>query len=78
LSLKTDKQDIESCDVRLTTITYDEENKETITLTDWMDVLFYRFGYFKYQKMNLIDMVKKFDVNKEDNNGYYDVSDDVG
>jgi hypothetical protein len=26
----------------------------------WQDVAFFRFGYFNYQKMNLVSMVNKF------------------
>lgn len=27
---------------------------------EWSDVAFFRFGYFNYQKMNLVNMVNKF------------------
>ena len=49
--------DIETCDIRLTKINADATAFEKV---EWMDVAFFRFGYFNYQKMNLIDMVNKF------------------
>jgi hypothetical protein len=30
------------------------------TKTAWTDVVFFRFGYYKYQKMNLVSMVNNF------------------
>ena len=30
------------------------------TKIDWQDVAFFRFGYFNYQKMNLVSMVNYF------------------
>jgi hypothetical protein len=30
------------------------------TKVPWMDVVFFRFGYFNYQKLNLVSMVNKF------------------
>eukprot|EP00347_Sterkiella_histriomuscorum_P004990 403358323 len=56
--MRTANPDIESCDVRLTSI------NQNVTFffnkVSWQDVLFYRFGYFNYQKMNLVSMVQKF------------------
>jgi len=33
---------------------------ENFTKVQWQDVAFFRFGYFNYQKLNLLSMVKKF------------------
>lgn len=72
--------DIETCDLRLTTVenatkpstTTDTTNKATTSQTTtlparenftkvaWQDVAFFRFGYFNYQKLNLVSMVNKF------------------
>jgi hypothetical protein len=34
--------------------------KENFTKIAWQDVAFFRFGYFNYQKLNLVSMVNKF------------------
>lgn len=34
--------------------------RENFTKVQWQDVAFFRFGYFNYQKLNLVSMVKKF------------------
>ena len=58
VKLQTGNDDIETCDVRMTSISNDSVKE--FNKVEWQDVFFYRFGYFSYQKMNLIDMVKKF------------------
>ena len=58
--MQTTQQSIESCDIRLTTITKDEAEPNSFKKVEWQDVAFFRFGYLNYQKMNLIDMVHKF------------------
>lgn len=56
--MRTDSADIESCDLRLTSI--DSAKNTTFNKVEWQDVAFYRFGYFNYQKLNLVSMVTKF------------------
>jgi hypothetical protein len=34
--------------------------RENFTKIAWQDVAFFRFGYFNYQKLNLVSMVNKF------------------
>ena len=34
--------------------------RENFTKVAWQDVAFFRFGYFNYQKLNLVSMVNKF------------------
>jgi hypothetical protein len=34
--------------------------RENFTKAQWQDVAFFRFGYFNYQKLNLVSMVQKF------------------
>jgi hypothetical protein len=83
LELYTDDADIETCDLRLTTVenatkpntttptTGNTTNatrpapvslpaRENFTKVAWQDVAFFRFGYFNYQKLNLVSMVNKF------------------
>ena len=60
VKLQTDNPDIETCDVRLTSLNVSTGIISNFTKVEWHDVFFYRFGYFNYQKLNLIDMVKKF------------------
>ena len=80
LEIYTEDADIETCDLRLTTVenatkpnstnTSTSTNvtkpvvslpaKENFTKVAWQDVAFFRFGYFNYQKMNLVSMVNKF------------------
>ena len=56
--MKTDSADVESCDLRLGTV---YENEGELIKNKSLDVVFFRFGYFQYLKMNLVNMVKKFD-----------------
>ncbi len=72
----TEDADIETCDLRLTTVqnattdkttTTNPSNqnnilpaRENFTKVAWQDVAFFRFGYFNYQKLNLVSMVNKF------------------
>ncbi len=56
--MKTENPEVESCDLRFTSI-----NETTPNIFDkiaWQDVFFFRFGYFNYQKMNLVSMVNMF------------------
>jgi hypothetical protein len=88
LELYTDDADIETCDLRLTTVenatkpntttptTANTTNatrpapvslpaRENFTKVAWQDVAFFRFGYFNYQKLNLVSMVNKFILHKK-------------
>lgn len=78
----TEDGEIETCDLRLTTVenatklntttptTPSSTNatkppvslpaRENFTKVAWQDVAFFRFGYFNYQKLNLVSMVNKF------------------
>jgi hypothetical protein len=72
----TEDADIETCDFRLTTIENATNTpatntsnstvkpvlpaRENFTKVAWQDVAFFRFGYFNYQKLNLVSMVNKF------------------
>ena len=79
----TEDPNIETCDIRLTSIVMPDTNTnlsttpappptKTTTKTPvgpfvgnftkvaWQDVVFFRFGYFNYQKMNLVSMVNPF------------------
>jgi len=57
VQMQTANASIESCDLRLTTI---DNDAASFSKVNWTDVAFFRFGYYSYQKMNLIDMVNKF------------------
>ena len=71
---EVDSEDIESGDVEteeedvIDELELAEEVEEEMTeytmleKTEWMDVLFYRFGYFNYQKLNLESMIYKFEA----------------
>lgn len=75
----TENPNVETCDVRLTSIvTPDTVTAPTtpapttpakvpvgpfvgnFTKVPWQDVVFFRNGYFNYQKMNLVSMVNSF------------------
>lgn len=86
--MKTDDPDIETCDLRVTSINANQSAPygsipslvQTIKVNatysynvtqpmpklanfsknQWQDVAFFRFGYFNYQKLNLVSMVNKF------------------
>ena len=58
LEMKTDSPNVESCDVRLTTI--NDTTNLVYRKIPWTDVAFFRFGYYNYQKMNLVSMVNMF------------------
>ncbi len=82
LEMYTEDGEIETCDLRLTTVenatklntttptTGSPTNatkppvslpaRENFTKVAWQDVAFFRFGYFNYQKLNLVSMVNKF------------------
>ena len=82
LEMYTDDADIETCDLRLTTVENATKSnatnattaanatnatkavtlpaRENFTKVAWQDVAFFRFGYFNYQKLNLVSMVNKF------------------
>lgn len=62
--MMTTMGDIESCDIRLTSIEEEDVASNKFKPKEWMDVVFFRFGYFGYQKMNLIDMVEPFAANE--------------
>lgn len=55
VQMQTSNPDIESCDLRLTSI------NQNVTFfynkIAWQDVAFFRFGYFNYMKLNLVSMV---------------------
>mmetsp|Transcript_44687 Transcript_44687/g.43294 ORF Transcript_44687/g.43294 Transcript_44687/m.43294 type:complete len:82 (+) Transcript_44687:211-456(+) len=53
IEMSTDSPNVESCDVRLTTVGTNQTNSTKFAKTNWTDVAFYRFGYFNYQKLNL-------------------------
>ena len=53
----TNSSDVESCDLRLGTVT---NISGDMVKDKWNDVAFFRFGYFSYLKMNLENMVKPF------------------
>lgn len=44
----TENQEIESCDLRLTTINTTTTTAEKLDKVQWQDVAFFRFGYFYY------------------------------
>ena len=78
----TDEADIETCNLRLTTVENATKSnatnvttaanntnatkaltlpaRENFTKVAWQDVAFFRFGYFNYQKFNMVSMVNKF------------------
>ncbi len=60
LEMSTDSADVESCDLRLTTVLYNQSATSNFTKQNYTDVLFFRFGYFGYQKLNLQNMVNQF------------------
>lgn len=56
--MRTEDPEVESCDFRLTSI--NDTINTVFSKLEWQDVAFFRFGYFNYQKMNLVSMVNKF------------------
>lgn len=46
LEMKTDSPDVESCDIRLTTI--NDTTSLVYRKIPWQDVAFFRFGYYNY------------------------------
>ena len=56
VKMSTNASDVESCDLRLTTMEYDGTS-QIYMKKPWTDVVFFRFGYYNYQKMNLVNMV---------------------
>ena len=51
----------ESCDIRLTTVEKQEEGNTTIKVKQQHDVFLYRMGYFNYQKLNMQNMVQRYE-----------------
>ena len=69
----TDDVGMEVCDVRLTTVELlnNETRRRELNITDpnltvrvkdSKDIFFYRMGYFNYQKLNMKNMVQKYDI----------------
>ena len=56
--MKTESPEVESCDLRFTSI--NTTTPTVFTKIPWQDVFFFRFGYFNYQKLNLVSMVNMF------------------
>ena len=53
LEMSTNSANVESCDVRLTSVLTNQSSTSNFSKQNWTDVAFYRFGYFNYQKLNL-------------------------
>lgn len=46
--VNTNSSEVESCDIRVTTIDSNETVSTLFKKKEWTDVLFYRMGYFNY------------------------------